>query len=68
MKQSNIIMKTSSLDIVSATDFEEFYYKDSDDPVPEGEPVGLDIDTPEGVQLVLFSNVYWNPQYPSIDE
>ena len=68
MKQSNIIMKTSSLDIVSATDFEEFYYKDSDEPVPEGEPVGLDIDTPEGVQLVLFSNVYWNPQYPSIDE
>lgn len=68
MKQSNIIMKTSSLDIVSATDFEEFYYKNSDEPVPEGEPVGLDIDTPEGVELVLFSNVYWNPQYPSIDE
>ena len=68
MKQSNIIMKTSSLDIVSATDFEEFYYKDSDEPVPEGEPVGLDIDTPAGVELVLFSNVYWNPQYPSIDE
>lgn len=61
-------MKTSSLDIVSATDFEEFYYKDSDELVPEGEPVGLDIDTPEGVELVLFSNVYWNPQYPSIDE
>jgi hypothetical protein len=67
MNQSNIIMKTSSLDIVCATDFEEFYYKDNDDLVPEGEPVGLDVETREGVELVLFSDVYWNPQYPSFD-
>ena len=62
------IMNTSSLDIVCATDFEEFYYKDTDELVPENEPVGLDIETPAGVDLVLCSNVYWNPQYPSIDE
>tara|TARA_R100000808_G_C2061605_1_gene92801 strand:+ start:244 stop:450 length:207 start_codon:yes stop_codon:yes gene_type:complete len=68
MKESRILMKTSSLDIVCATDFEEFYYKDTDEQVPEGEPVGLDVDTAEGVELVLFSNVYWNPQYPEIDE
>jgi len=68
MNISTMLMKTSSLDIVCATDFEEFYYKENDDPVPEGEPVGLDVETPEGVQLVLFSNVYWNPQYPEIDE
>ena len=34
---------TSSLDIVCASDFEEFYYKRNNEPVPEGEPVGLDI-------------------------
>ena len=63
-----MLMKTSSLDIVCATAFEEFYYEDTEEVVPEGEPVGLDVDTEEGVELVLFSNVYWNPQYPPIDE
>tara|TARA_R100000008_G_scaffold69312_2_gene46662 strand:+ start:541 stop:768 length:228 start_codon:yes stop_codon:yes gene_type:complete len=56
-------MKTSSFDIVCATEFEEFYYDDTDEVVPEGEPVGLDVDTSEGVELVLFSNIYWSPQY-----
>ena len=59
----SIIMNTSSLDIVCATEFEEFYYEDTEEVVPEGEPVGLDVDTPEGVELVLFANIYWNPQY-----
>lgn len=68
MNISHMLMKTSSLDIVCASDFEEFYYKDTNEQVPEGEPVGLDVDTAEGVELVLFSNVYWNPQYPEIDE
>ena len=61
-------MKTSTLDIVCASDFEEFYYKDTDEAVPEGEPVGLDMETPEGMNLVLFADVYWNPQYAPIDE
>lgn len=56
-------MNTSSFDIVCATEFEEFYYDDTDQVVPEGEPVGLDVDTSEGVELVLFSNIYWSPQY-----
>tara|TARA_Y100001938_G_scaffold150305_2_gene240605 strand:- start:946 stop:1167 length:222 start_codon:yes stop_codon:yes gene_type:complete len=68
---------TSSLDIVCASDFEEFYYKHNDEPVPEGEPVGLDIaikrhnpweEESYEIELVLFSDVYWNPQYPMIDE
>lgn len=61
------IMNTSSLDIVCATDVEEFYYKETDKPVPENEPVGLDVETKEGVDLVLFSDVYWNPPYSSFD-
>jgi hypothetical protein len=68
---------TSSLDIVCASDFEEFYYKHNDEPVPEGEPVGLDIaikrhnpweEESYEIELVLFSDVYWNPQYPINDE
>ena len=60
---NNMIMETTTLDIMCATEFEEFYYEETDEVVPEGEPVGLDIDTDEGVELVLFSNIYWNPQY-----
>lgn len=53
----------NSEDIVFATDFSEFFYKDSDFPVGEGDPVGFEIDLGEEVELVLFDNVYWNPQY-----
>ena len=59
----DIIMKTSSFDIMCATEFEEFYYENTDEVVPEGEPIGVDIDTENGTELVLFSNIYWNPQY-----
>ena len=56
-----IIMYTSSLDILCATEVEEFYYSNNDEAVPEGEPIGVDVDTPQGVELVLFSNIYWSP-------
>jgi hypothetical protein len=61
-KQINkgIIMKLSSLDVICATEHEEFYYEGSDEPVQEGEPVGLDIETGDAVELVLFSNIYWS--------
>ena len=62
-----IIMNTSSLDILCATEVEEFYYSNNDDPVPEGEPIGVDVDTPQGVELVLFSNIYWNPRFHEDD-
>ena len=44
-----------------ATEVEEFFYKDTDEPVMEGDPIGLDVDSENGVELVLFSNIYWNP-------
>ena len=49
--------------MVCATEIEEFFYVDTDDPVPEGEFVGLDIDIGKEVKFVLFKNIYWNPQY-----
>ena len=60
---------TYSWDIMHATEVEEFYYKDElpfygkDKPVKEGDPIGFDVETGEGIELVLFDNVYWNPKY-----
>jgi hypothetical protein len=56
-----------SWDIVTATDFEEFFYKKDDSLVAEGDPVGFDVETAKGVDLVLFDDIYWNPQYDSLE-
>ena len=60
---NNTIMHTSSLDIVCASEDEEFFYEATNQAVPEGEPVGIDVDHGDSIKLVLFSNVYWNPNY-----
>ena len=61
-------INTMSLDIMCATEFEEFYYEESNEVVPEGEPIGVDIEHEDGVELVLFSNIYWNPQYNNYED
>lgn len=53
----------SSFDVVNAAEEEEFFYKENDQPVPEGDPVGIDIDRGDEVKLVLFCNIYWKPDY-----
>ena len=55
------MLNIDTLDIMCATEVEEFFYKDTDEPVMEGDPIGLDVDSENGVELVLFSNIYWNP-------
>lgn len=60
-------------ELVYASDFEEFFYTDSDDPVSEHTPVGVDIainhvgnlDEPPHteVKFELFDNIYWNPKF-----
>ena len=57
------ILNTSSFDIVCASEEEEFFYTDTNQAVPEGDPIGFDLEKENEVELVLFSNVYWNPQY-----
>ena len=57
------MLNTDSLDIMCATEEEEFFYKDTDEPVLEGDPVGLDIENGNEVELVLFANIYWNPEF-----
>ena len=61
-------MNTSSFDIMCATEFPEFFYEDTGGQVPEGEPIGLDVEVNEGVELVLFSNIYWSPQYDDYED
>ena len=56
-------LKNLGFDIVFSTEVEEFFYTETDDPVPEGEMIGLDIDVGPEVRFVLFKNIYWNPQY-----
>ena len=63
IKLNNTIMQTSSLDIVCASEDKEFFYEGSNEVVPCGEPVGLDIDQGDSIALVLFSDIYWNPNY-----
>ena len=58
-----VIMKMSSMDIVCASVEEEFFYEDSGQPVETGDPIGFDIEVGDEVELVLFSNIFWNPNY-----
>jgi hypothetical protein len=51
----------NKVDIVYATEHEEFFYKDSDIVVGEGMPIGVDVDQGDLVHLVLFEDIYWNP-------
>ena len=61
--QASPEIKKLGFDVVCASEVEEFFYSDSDYPVPEVEIVGLDVDVGEEVKFVLFQNIYWNPQY-----
>lgn len=67
LTKQDIIMQTPSSSILYATDFEEFFYEDTDSPVPEGEAVGLDVEAEDEVDFVLFSNVYWAPPWEMED-
>ena len=48
-----------SCKLVNASSEEEFYYSDSDLPVEEGDPVGVDLEVGNKVELVLFDGIYW---------
>jgi len=54
------VAKPNKVDIVYSSDYKEFFYKDSDLPVCEGDPVGVDIEQGDCVHLVLFDDIYWD--------
>lgn len=62
----------NNIELIYASDVEEFYYEDSNDPVEEGDPVGVEWDgwdssnfpkTDLIVNFSLLSNIYWNPEH-----
>jgi len=48
--------------VTCASDAEEFFYEGSDEVVPEGDAVGIEIENANSVDLVLFSNIYWTDE------
>jgi len=49
--------------LVYASSFEEFFYKENDMSVSEGNPVGVDIDRGDHVEFLLFDDIYWDLPY-----
>jgi hypothetical protein len=45
--------------ITCASNVEEFFYEDTNEVVPEGDAVGIEIEEENNIDLVLFSNIYW---------
>lgn len=52
-------IKITSCELVNASSEEEFYYTDSDLPVEEGDPVGVDLGLLNEVKFLLFDGIYW---------
>lgn len=48
-----------SCQLVKASEEEEFFYKDSDMPVVEGDPVGVDVEFEDEIKFILFDDIYW---------
>ena len=51
------------LEIVTASEYEEFYYEGNDEPVYEGDPVGVNLVQGDTVELYLFDNIYHEFKY-----
>ena len=59
-KTTNI--KITSCELVNASSEQEFYYSDSDLPVEEGDPVGVDLGVLNEVKFLLFDGIYWREE------
>jgi len=59
---TNKLLKYNILGIVSASEHEEFFYKDNDEVVPEHESVGVEVEYDDRIDLELFDNIYWSDE------
>lgn len=59
-------MNIKSCQIVYASSVEEFFYKESDIPVSEGQAVGVDLETEDEVVFVLLDEIYWSDEKEKI--
>ena len=58
----------SNVDLVYASEVEEFFYEDDDIPVSEGQLVGVDVYFNGSVDLVLLDDIYWRLNDEEIKE
>ena len=58
----NKLLKYNIIGIVSASEHEEFFYKTTNEVVEEHEPVGVEIEHSDRIDLVLFDNIYWSDE------
>ena len=59
----------NSQQIIYASEIEEFFWEDSNEPVEEGVPIGYETSTNDNpsdtlyeIVLVLFSDIYWQSE------
>ena len=50
------------IDVVCASEHEEFFYKHNNEVVQEHEPVGVELEYSDRIDLVLFDNIYWSSE------
>lgn len=48
-----------STDLVYASEVEEFFWAKEDVSVPEGTPVGYEVEVGNAIDLILFEDIYW---------
>lgn len=60
-------MNNTSFEIVYASEVEEFFYEDSDLPVAEGDPVGVEFDLPNESNLILSKGIYFSQENSFLD-
>lgn len=56
--QTNYKCSNMKCQIIYATEYEEFFYEEDDMPVPEGQPIGVEVDLGDSVELLLLEGLY----------
>lgn len=56
-----------NINLVLASEEEEFFYSNNNEIVPEGEPIGVDWDRGETVELILFDGIYFKQIKHDVD-
>jgi len=56
-------MKIKSKQVILASEVEEFFWAENDEPVTEGFPVGIETEYSDRLELILFDDIYWSDKY-----
>lgn len=48
-----------STDLIYASEVEEFFWEKEDVSVPEGTPVGYEVEVGNAIDFILFEDIYW---------